>query len=153
MCLRVRSPLPTWPRCGGVISGRVGAKCLVGFSMGGLIAQELAVSRPDLVRTLTLGCTSPGGPDAILLSQEVAELFVELQNIPAPEAALRAAPVVYANSTPRSAVRADINVRMARPTSRVGYRMQLAAVGQYSGFGHGSPSLTARFSSCMARPT
>ena len=106
---------------------------LVGFSMGGLIAQELTVSRPDLVRTLTLGCTSPGGPDAILLSQEVAELFVELQDIPAPEAALRAAPVVYAKSTPRSAVQADISVRMARPTSRVGYRMQLAAVGKYSG--------------------
>ena len=75
---------------------------LVGFSMGGLIAQELTLSRPDLVRTLTLGCTSPGGPDAVLLTQEVAELFVELQDLPAREAAVRAAPVVYAESTPRS---------------------------------------------------
>lgn len=106
---------------------------LVGFSMGGLIAQELALTRPDLVRTLTLGCTSPGGEDAVLLTAETATILAELEELPAPEAARRAAPVVYASTTPDADVEADIEVRMRRPTSRVGYGMQLAAVVQFSG--------------------
>ncbi|HET9139837.1 alpha/beta fold hydrolase [Actinophytocola sp.] len=31
-----------------------------GISLGGMVAQELALRRPELVRTLTLGCTYPG---------------------------------------------------------------------------------------------
>lgn len=33
---------------------------VMGISMGGTVAQELALTRPDRVRTLTLGCTWPG---------------------------------------------------------------------------------------------
>lgn len=39
---------------------------VLGVSMGGMIAQELAISRPSRVRGLVLGCTSPGGPAAEL---------------------------------------------------------------------------------------
>ena len=35
-----------------------------GISMGGMVAQELALSHAERVRTLVLGCTSPGGPNA-----------------------------------------------------------------------------------------
>jgi len=35
---------------------------IVGASMGGMIAQELALRYPQRVRTLTLMCTTPGGP-------------------------------------------------------------------------------------------
>src|SRR5262245_33677565 len=31
-----------------------------GISLGGMVAQELVLRHPDLVRTLTLGCTYPG---------------------------------------------------------------------------------------------
>jgi 3-oxoadipate enol-lactonase len=43
-----------------------------GLSMGGMIAQELAIRFPDRVRGLVLGCTSHGGPRAVLPSPKVA---------------------------------------------------------------------------------
>lgn len=42
---------------------------VMGISMGGMIAQELALARPELVRTLTLGCTYCGGPGSSLPPQ------------------------------------------------------------------------------------
>jgi 3-oxoadipate enol-lactonase len=35
---------------------------VLGISMGGMVAQELALEHPEQVRTLTLGCTYCGGP-------------------------------------------------------------------------------------------
>ncbi len=43
-----------------------------GVSMGGMIAQEMAIRFPDRVRSLVLGATSHGGPRAVLPSLRVA---------------------------------------------------------------------------------
>ena len=50
---------------------------VVGISMGGMVAQELVLAAPQRVRTLTLGCTVPGGPEAKMTDMEVVGLLAE----------------------------------------------------------------------------
>jgi len=48
---------------------------ILGVSMGGYIAQELALRHPDKVRSLLLGCTSCGGSRTVLMSAERTKKF------------------------------------------------------------------------------
>jgi pimeloyl-ACP methyl ester carboxylesterase len=57
-----------------------------GTSMGGRVAQWIAVTHPRRVRRLVLGCTSPGGPHAVERSAAVRRALAD----PDPDAARRA---------------------------------------------------------------
>jgi pimeloyl-ACP methyl ester carboxylesterase len=61
---------------------------ILGVSMGGYVAQELALNYPDKVRSLSLGCTSCGGQRAILMSEERIKKFTANEGL-TPEEILR----------------------------------------------------------------
>src|SRR5450755_188991 len=46
-----------------------------GISMGGMIAQEFALSHPERVERLILGCTNCGGPHVIPAAAEVLQIL------------------------------------------------------------------------------
>jgi 3-oxoadipate enol-lactonase len=50
---------------------------VMGISMGGMIAQELVLANPQLVRALTLGCTYCGGEGSVLASEGVMTRLAE----------------------------------------------------------------------------
>jgi len=61
-----------------------------GLSMGGMIAQELALEYPHVVRTLILGATSCGGAHAVWPSEEMMQILFNLPGLP-PREAMKAA--------------------------------------------------------------
>ena len=50
---------------------------IVGMSMGGMIAQELALKYPEKVDKLVLGCTNCGGEQSVPPSQEVLQTMMD----------------------------------------------------------------------------
>jgi 3-oxoadipate enol-lactonase len=48
---------------------------VVGISMGGMIAQEMALAQPERIRTLTIGASYCGGPEGTLMAPEDLQML------------------------------------------------------------------------------
>ena len=66
-----------------------------GLSMGGMIAQELAIANPGRVGGLVLACTHAGGESQVRPAASVLDLFLEMVHVASPEAKAAAAPTLF----------------------------------------------------------
>ena len=48
---------------------------VIGTSLGGMIAQELALAHPERIDKLVLACTTPGGPDSVPMPEQTVKLL------------------------------------------------------------------------------
>lgn len=100
---------------------------VLGASLGGMIAQELAVKAPGRVEKLVLCCTTAGGPDAYPLPEATMKLFVEAPSL-APEVALRRFVENALGADPPAGLVDDLFARrVANPPDPAGWQAQAAA--------------------------
>lgn len=72
---------------------------LLGISMGGMIAQQVTLSRPDLVKTLILGCTTCNAAKGTTTDPQVLELFATRPELSDEENVRRSLPVFFSPQT------------------------------------------------------
>lgn len=103
----------------------VDAAHVVGISMGGLVAQEIAVSASRRVRSLCLMATHPGIEHAVMNPEALALVTSGRAEMTPQEAAEASIPFNYAQTTPRERIEEDWAVRFPLACSLAGYTAQV----------------------------
>ena len=111
-------------------AARVERAHVYGLSLGGMIAQEVALRHPDRVERLVLGATTPGGDRAVASGEDARAFFARRAQMSAEEAVWASVPYNYGAATrERHAGRIgeDIVRRLRFPIEPAPYQAQLAA--------------------------
>jgi 3-oxoadipate enol-lactonase len=106
-----------------------------GISLGGMVAQEIALRYPQRVGALVLGATTPGGPGAIMAEPQPLTFFVRVGAMAPEEAEWAAVPYNYGLQTRREhgqRIAEDIACRLAHPTDMLAYLHQVAAAASHN---------------------
>jgi pimeloyl-ACP methyl ester carboxylesterase len=106
-----------------------------GISLGGMVAQEVALRHRDRVSALVLGATTAGGPRALPQDPQVLTFFTRVGAMGAVEAEWAAVPYSYGERTRREhgeRIAEDVARRMRHPPDPVAYLHQVAAAASHS---------------------
>ena len=109
---------------------------MLGYSMGGAVAQEFVRQFPDRVLSLILCATSPGGPQATYAKASVVEVMRDLDGLSPEQAARRIWKVTYAPGyLERHRVLAEDQMRreIALPTPLHAADLQFQAFAEFDG--------------------
>jgi pimeloyl-ACP methyl ester carboxylesterase len=104
---------------------------VLGVSMGGMIAQELAINHPRSVLGLVLGCTLPGGPHSVTASPEVVANLLPRPGLSREEQVRKTWPVIASAEfleTGRDFLEEMLRVGLETPTPVETLMLQAAAV-------------------------
>lgn len=100
---------------------------VVGASLGGMVAQELALAYPERVDRLVLACTTPGGDAAFPMPARTVSLMLEAPAMP-PEVALRRFAVnAVGPGGSEELVERIVAYRTSNPPDPAGWQSQAAA--------------------------
>jgi 3-oxoadipate enol-lactonase len=111
---------------------------IYGFSLGGMVAQQMALRHPERVRALVLGATHPGGRKVVAPDDEVFAFFRRRLLMQSEEAAWASVPYNYGERCRTSMtdrIAEDIEVRLQNAFSVHAYRAHLHAASLHNTYG------------------
>ena len=106
---------------------------VVGTSLGGMVAQALAVERAARVERLVLACTTPGGAEAFPFPEQTVRLMAEAAQMEPLVALRRFVENALAPGAPESLVDEIVELRQANPPDPAGWAAQAAAAASFDG--------------------
>lgn len=126
-------PIPKMARDAAAVlrAAGVSAAHVIGASMGGMIAQELALREPGMVRSLILGCTSHSGllgrwPDFSRVPLRPGKTRMERERA--------VIELLYADSTPLDRIEEDLRIRAECQWTGRGFLNQFFGILMWSAY-------------------
>jgi 3-oxoadipate enol-lactonase len=100
---------------------------VVGASLGGMVAQEVALAAPERVDKLVLACTTPGGGHSFPMPAATVALFAQAALLDPLDALRRFVVNALAPDAPAELVEEIYRYRLANPPDLAGWQAQAAA--------------------------